>query len=207
MIRLGPFAYRDAILFSRPAVDTGSPDIPDGYRFCIFTAGEIAAGALVRDRGRAERFAARANAGFECVGFRDRTDEICSYIWIGRGWSGPSDLPVWRSIRVAPGPIDAYLWDCRTSDAHAGRGLYRAGLSRATGLVATQGARSVWIECPSDNVASRRGIEAAGFTPALRLELYSAFDACWWRRKGELPRRVRGTVALRELAGDRPPPR
>lgn len=207
MIRLGPFAYRDAILFSRPAVDAGTRPVPDGYRFCIFTADEIIAGALVRDRGRAERFAARANAGFECVGFRDRSDEICSYIWIGRGWSGPPDLPVWRGIRVAPGPVEAYLWDCRTSDAHAGRGLYRAGLSLAAGFVATEGARTVWIECPSDNVASRRGIEAAGFAPAARLEFYSAFGSCWWRRQGLLPRCVRGPVALREFAGDPPPPR
>ncbi len=207
MIRLGPFAYRDAILFSRPAVAAAVPVVPDGYRFDTFAAAELAACALVRDRGRAERFAARAEAGFECVGFRDRSDEICSYIWIGRGWTGPSELPVWRTIRVAPGSADAYFWDCRTGDAHAGRGLYRAGLSSAARRAASQGARSVWIECPSDNVASRRGIEAAGFAPVVRLEFYSAFGACWWRRPGMAPRRVRGTTVLSEFAGDPQQPR
>lgn len=207
MIRLGPFAYRDAILFSRPAEGAGAPRVPDGYRFAAFAGSELAACALVRDRGRSERFAARSAAGFECVGFRDPAGEICSYIWIGRGWTDPDTLPVWRAIHVAPSPADAYFWDCRTSDAHAGRGLYRAGLSLAAARAASQGARTAWIECPSDNVASRRGIEAAGFASVVRLEFYSAFAACWWRRPGRGLHRVRGAVALREFADDPPPPR
>ena len=58
-------------------------------------------------------------------------------------------------------PLIAY---CSTSPAARGRGLYRRALETEVAYLLERGYRRVLIETDPENHASRKGIEAAGFT-------------------------------------------
>ena len=61
---------------------------------------------------------------------------------------------------------------CMTSPAARGRGLYRKALIEEMNYLHRQGYRRVTIETSPDNLASRKGIEAAGFSYAWEARIW-----------------------------------
>ena len=119
-----------------------------------------------------------------------------SYIWIACGDAGPSNVAIWRDVRVSLQRRDVFFWDCRTDPAHVRRGLYRSGLRIAGTRLARTGSRCAFIETDVDNAASRRGIIGAGFLPAEELTLIASVGLYWIRCDTAWLRRVRAPLRL-----------
>ncbi len=66
-------------------------------------------------------------------------------------------------IEVSIGDGDLWIYNCRTSEAHRGRGIYTRALHHIASTALLDGATSVSIYAAESNVASQRGIERAGF--------------------------------------------
>jgi hypothetical protein len=101
-------------------------------------------------------------AGYRCyVAWIE--DTIASYAWCVRGREFfVSDLN--QTLKLAPDQV--YLSDCYTTHPWRGRGLYPTVLRSAMWHVSQEGAREAFIVASDTNLASIRGIEKAGFTPA-----------------------------------------
>jgi len=91
------------------------------------------------------------------------------------GWIALPDRPqrlLWESglhIEVPAGV--GYLFDFETVSAARNHGLYRQLLDHAARMCYRNGAKTVGIYCRADNIASKRGILAAGFTGPLPAQL------------------------------------
>ena len=94
----------------------------------------------------------------------------------------------------------AYVFDFVTASAVRGQGLYRQLLDYAAHYCLGHGAVCVGIYCRAENVASRRGIVAAGFQGEQKISLLRlgplvrlrASGRSWWCR-------VRGSESLANL--------
>jgi RimJ/RimL family protein N-acetyltransferase len=69
-------------------------------------------------------------------------------------------------VQLPPAPGRAFLYNFYTSDSFRGRGLYPALLLRIRYELGREGTHDLIIDVDEPNVASRRGIAKAGFTPA-----------------------------------------
>ena len=92
-------------------------------------------------------------------------DQPATYLWVG------------TSVREFPGtacpigPGTAYVYKTFTLPEFRGRGLNTAALCEVRRRCGSEGLREVLIDVASNNAASRRAIERAGFVPAGRLLL------------------------------------
>lgn len=119
----------------------------------------------------------------------ERIDQFRSFLARGdRGWyayldgrvvhrswlvRGPTVMRLWSRFGAWPIPDGAaYLHYCETAPEARGHGIYPAVLSHAA---RDSGAREVYISTEEGNVASRRGIEKAGFAEIARATVYVAF--------------------------------
>lgn len=95
---------------------------------------------------------------------------------------------------VVPGPDEAYLYEAFTEPGWRGRGLFPAMLFRLLDYARAQGRRRALIFVLTDNRASRRAIEKAGFElfqTVSKLEL-AGFRRLWFHG----PRAGRERVTL-----------
>lgn len=139
-------------------------DIP-GLVFRELTNEDLDRGEIFQDKGRRERFAERLSEGHLFFGLVDQAGQVVNYLWLCLPGSGtPNDL-VWAlGSRLRIRDDSGFIFDCRTHRDWRGRGLYTFGLGKALQVCSGTGANLAFIDCGADNVASRRGIEKAGFT-------------------------------------------
>ena len=91
---------------------------------------------------------------------------------VHRSWAvkGPAVMRLWHRFGAWPvGARDAYVHYCETAPEARGHGLYPAALSRIAADLAAEGVQSLFIATESQNQASRRGIEKAGFVARARV--------------------------------------
>jgi hypothetical protein len=101
-------------------------------------------------------------------------DDLAHYSWVQRTGShaleaAGIDLP------VANGEI--WIYNCRTAVAHRGKGIYPKTLQHILDDAFAAGVTCAWIYCADRNIASKHGIERAGFVKtgtlrALRIGSY-----------------------------------
>jgi len=158
-----------------------------GYEFRELAAADFQSTGFFQQQGRARRFVARLDDGHRCFGFVDGSNAV-AYFWLTREGVAPLSFDLGLTLP----PDGAYVWDCRTDQGHARRGLYREGLLRMRAL---HRFGSVWISCERDNVASVKGIEGAGFAGRFEVELAKVWrwrrikragEQAAWRRPGAL---------------------
>jgi hypothetical protein len=153
------------------------PKLPPGYAFRYLAAADLSA-PLFAERGRAERFRARAEAGHLGLAIVDAADTVAAYFWLsGAGHGGAVPVALGLSARFEPDT--GYVWDCRTAPAHRRRGLYAAGAAHGADLLLATGAARAWIAAERGNVASRAGISRAGFAAS---GAFSILALGPWRR-------------------------
>ena len=90
---------------------------------------------------------------------------VVSYGWVSRAreWVGELD------IHIAPGPDEAYVWNCMTLPEHRRRGHYRSVLKGIVGAARAEGLRRLWIG--SVEVPAEKADADAGFVRVLRFEV------------------------------------
>ncbi len=154
----------------------------ESYEFRELGAADFRRGGVFCEKGRARRFEDRIVEGHRCYGFV-AAGSTAAYFWCTTGATAPLAF----DLALAVQPEAAYVWDCRTEQGHARRGLYREGLLRMRELAPAGG---VWISCERGNVASRKGISRAGFAERFELDLVRAWR---WRRI----ERIEGSKAWR----------
>ncbi len=157
---------RDRVaVYARPPVDARPPRIPpacgDGFSF-VRAGGdhldEVASRLDPRDRPAFRATVARRIAdGKTCMALL-HGERIVASVWTD---CGPRvfipEVESWLDL----GLNAVYLYDASTAPAWRGRGLYPHLLGRAAAAFAD---RRVLIAVSTRNLASRRGIEKAGFT-------------------------------------------
>jgi ribosomal protein S18 acetylase RimI-like enzyme len=84
---------------------------------------------------------------------------VVSYGWVTLGDEQIAEIE--GTIRIPRG--DAYIWDCATLPAYRGRGLYPALLAAIARDLAEERLAWAWIAARTENVASLRGFQKAGF--------------------------------------------
>jgi ribosomal protein S18 acetylase RimI-like enzyme len=94
-----------------------------------------------------------------------QADRIVSYCWVTR------DAVEIGEIRclIRPRPDEVYLYDALTFEEHRGRNLYPALLYRILEHSREAGLRRALIFVMSDNIASIRGVQKAGFVEFQRV--------------------------------------
>ena len=148
---------RTLCLYERPlqAPVTLGP-LPPAVELAVWDAPPAAGDAGRPWHPEAER---RIREGQVCVVARHQ-ETVMAYCWLT--WR-----PEWVAEidrLVVPGPDEAYLYEAFTEPGWRGRGLFPAMLFRLLAYARAQNRRRALIFVLSDNRASRRAIEKAGFT-------------------------------------------
>ncbi len=94
-----------------------------------------------------------------------QSERIVSYCWVTRNAVEIGEV---RCV-VRPRPDEIYLYDAFTFEEHRGRNLYPALLYRILDQGREAGMRRALIFVMSDNIASIRGVEKAGFVEFQRV--------------------------------------
>lgn len=88
-------------------------------------------------------------------------DELACY-----GWSTTQPTSLSTRVALAPQTGEAYLFSFFTHPRHRGHGYYPLLLRAICEALAQEGLHHAWISVAPYNIASRRGIEKAGFMVA-----------------------------------------
>ncbi len=116
----------------------------------------------MRDEGdRVEPRLARGCRAFAAV----EDGAVVSYGWVSRAREWVGEL----EIHIAPGPDEAYVWNCMTLPEHRRRGHYRAVLQGIVAAARSEGMRRLWIG--SVEVPAEKADADAGFVRVLRFEV------------------------------------
>jgi len=115
-------------------------------------------------KDRRDRFVERLRSGHRFFGFK-MDGRVAAYFWFSISCVVPLSLGAKAEIPTGAG----YIWDCRTAPEFRGRGLYASGLRLLVDVNRAEGRSLTLIACDADNVASRKGIDKAGFVQS----------ACW----------------------------
>jgi ribosomal protein S18 acetylase RimI-like enzyme len=98
-----------------------------------------------------------------------RQGKILAYCWVTRG---PVEIGEVNRI-ISPRGDEVYLYDALTFPEYRGHNLYPALLQRILEHSRQQGLRRALIFVLSDNVASIRGVQKAGFREFQRVSYYN----------------------------------
>ncbi|BBY86489.1 GNAT family N-acetyltransferase [Mycolicibacterium tokaiense] len=141
----------------------------------------------------------------ELIGRRRLVDSRVATCWIAvdsagvpcylQWLIGPSDNAFirrwWKGLFPQLGPNEALLEGAYTAETHRGQGIMAHAMAKITEQASDIGARYVITFVGTDNIASLKGCERAGFVPYLeREDIWSGF---------------RHQVHFRPLAPDRTP--
>lgn len=172
-------AWRRYLFFSTAAPTAAAPtaaaDAPErrGYAFRALAEADFRSAPVFAEKGREGRFIERLRLGHLCLGFVSEDGDVASYLWLSSG----RDVPFALTLRLRLPETAWYIWDCRTAERHARRGLYSGGLVRARAWMGP--GKAFWISCEAGNLPSVRGIAAAGFERKCSLSLLKVGP---WRR-------------------------
>ena len=99
--------------------------------------------------------------------------EIAGYGWVSTGpeWIGEIEL------ELAPGPREAYVWNCVTLPAHRRRGVFSGLLIGITAWGRGAGLSRLWIG--SVAIPAEKAVRPAGFSPVLEFQTASLAGARW----------------------------
>ena len=140
---------------------------PVGFSFAPVALCRLGTDPIFARRGRRERFLKRIESEHMLMGWHDEDGRVVSYIWFSRALAVPQAVPFRYGLNLLLAPGQAYVWDCATDAAAQGQGFYRNALRQARHLAYAEGCTDVFIYTEIDNVASARGILAAGFAERL----------------------------------------
>ncbi len=162
-------------------------------------AGRIASAVAAKGGLPLKLIQARLQAGHRIVHASTAEAGLLAWGWIVLpGLALGAGFESGLSLEIGDGM--GYLYDFVTLSAARGQGLYRQLLDYAAHFCVAHGAMTVGIYCREENLASHRGILAAGFQAprritVLRLGPWARLQVpqrSWWCRVGR-------TVALRDL--------
>ena len=134
----------------------------------------------------------RIREGQACVVAR-HASRVIAYCWLTRRSEWVAEIDRF----VVPGGDQVYLYEAFTEPAWRGRGLFPAMLFRLLAYARVQGCHRALIFVLTDNRASRRAIEKAGFElfqTVSRLEIGGLRRLLFRRRRGS---RARVTLVTR----------
>jgi RimJ/RimL family protein N-acetyltransferase len=86
--------------------------------------------------------------------------ELAHYSWAQDRGAHPIDA---AGITVDIPPGELWIYNCRTAEAHRGKGIYPRVLERIANDYFCEGAITVWIYTSEDNIASQHGLLKLGF--------------------------------------------
>jgi hypothetical protein len=156
----GYFGSARRALFAADGTVPAADEI-EGYRFLEFEETDLATDGLFRERDRPVWFPRRLQEGHRLFGWRDGAGAVAGYLWLSTARQPP--VPWMLGLKLRLRDREAYVWDCRTAEAHRRRRLYAGGLVRLRGIASEQGARGIFIDCDPGNLASIGAIERSGF--------------------------------------------
>ena len=133
------------------------PSPPD--REDIFKRSDSADQIELDDLGVRERFQQRLEDGHDFYIY-SRNGDLAAYFWLSENRAAPFAF----GFNVIVPENVRYIWGCRVLDKFQGQGLYKKMLQEARSSVQAH-TREIFITAESDNTASIRGIESAGFAP------------------------------------------
>lgn len=179
------FVYRrvEVCLYARDA-GAAPADAPPPSGFEVRAAGWL---DLLGAAGDEPHLLERLRAGRERLKRGDalylaRQDGALAHVaWKGARTELVAAYELGERCRIPLAAPAELIYDCWTPPAARGRGYYPATLRRLAQTPAP-GHTAVWIYCLSDNAASRRGIEKAGF--ALRHRMWRVTWLGRWERCG-----------------------
>jgi len=142
---------------------------------------------------------ARLRAGYKIVHASTPDAGLLAWGWIMLPGLATS-LGFESGMNLEVGDGLAYVFDFVTASAARGQGLYRQLLDYSVHYCLAHGAALVGIYCRAENLASRRGIAAAGFQGEQKVSLLrlgpvvrlTASGRSWWSH-------VRRAVSLADL--------
>lgn len=97
---------------------------------------------------------------------------------VHRAWvrPGPVRVPTWHSFAPLDiGENEAWIHYCETAPEARGKGIYPAVLGEVVARLRKAGTTRCTIGTEASNLASRRGIEKAGFEPWCTLRIVVLF--------------------------------
>lgn len=149
------------VIYRRNTVGSNSPQIrsDNPYDFRELIGKDLANSNIFSYKNRVDRYNRRFKEGHRCFGYS--TDaQVVNHTWASVGIAVPWEF----GLNIRFGMKICYLWDCRTIESHKGRGLYPASIQRTySNIVGNWSAHPAYICTEIKNIASRRGIEKAGF--------------------------------------------
>ena len=167
---------------------TTTSALPDGMTISLLSAHEVTQLGMLGPFD-VEDAAGRLERGDRCYGTRIN-GALVHYSWVQHlGVHAITSAGVEVEIREG----DLWIYNCRTSQTHRGRGIYPRTLEWITANAFQQGARCAWIYAADSNIASQRGIQRASF------ERVSTLLAL---RLGPFVRPLERAIATRALAPD-----
>jgi GNAT superfamily N-acetyltransferase len=91
--------------------------------------------------------------------------EVAGYGWLSAGAEWIGEL----GLEIAPGPGEAYVWNCVTLPAQRLRGFFRCLLLFIVEQARREGCSRLWIGSLDDGPET--AVAGAGFAPALRIHV------------------------------------
>ncbi len=110
----------------------------------------------------------RFSADHRCFGLVTAEGALLCWGWLSGSVASGIKVPWEAGLFLALPQGLAYIWDCHTTPEQRQKGHYRSLLKALRHAAKAQGAGRVLIYCNENNIASRRGILGAGFTPLIR---------------------------------------
>ena len=151
-------------------------DVDGPFDFRPLDRADFERDAIFQETERRAHFIRRLEDAHRCHGFVDTEGNVASYLWVTAPAFGVSEAPFEEGLFGRVAPNETYIWDCRTGRPFRGAGFYREGLKRSLVLARGNGSEHAWIVCDRDNLASVKGISAAGFADAGGLLLCRVLD-------------------------------
>lgn len=102
----------------------------------------------------------RIDRGDRCYGAR-LAGELVHYSWVQHLGSHAIES---AGLDIPIPDRELWIYNCRTSERHRGRGIYPQTLDHIVMDAFAAGANCAWIYAAESNVPSQRGIARAGFT-------------------------------------------
>ncbi len=134
---------------------------------------ELAGLAAVRGDDPSD-YTARLAAGHRLIHIGDTRDPFAAWGWITLADATERETPWEGAARLAIPPGAAYFWDFFTKPSARGQRLYPRLLRDAMVFAAGHGISRVFIYCDAANIASAKGIVAAGFAAPAAVNLFRA---------------------------------
>lgn len=133
-------------------------DEPPTLAFRACHTADFSTSPVCLEKNRKEIFTQRLALGHTCYGYFDPSGILVAYFWVSK--LPISAVPFGYKGQITLGQNTIYIWDCRTTKAFQGQGLYTDGLRRMRQQFLHN---TIWIHAEAANTASIKGILKSGF--------------------------------------------